>query len=154
MKKYLLTALLVSLSASLAQAREKKVVEERAPAANLYQPIPRSAADPNTTTRRWRIAVMKPTQHYYTKNGVVSYRYSQNLEYFENLFGGYMGPRSAVFTPQNDSTTTGASARSYANVGSRNMQGVTMAPRTEIPVDKAKKSAKSAETSIQLAQQR
>lgn len=153
MNKLILTTVLITLTVSLAQAKEKKAVEERAPAANLYQPIPRKEADPNGATR-WRIAVMKPTQHYYTKNGIISYRYIQSAESSESLYEGYMGPHSAVFIPQNEPSANGASARSYANVSSRNMQGVTMAPRTEIPVEKVKKSVKSGETSIQLAQQR
>ena len=153
MNKFLLTITLAVLSAPLAQSKEKAPVVERSTGGNLYQSIPRAPADPNATSR-WRVSVMKPTQHYYTKSGIVSYRYAHSTGSVENLFGDYLGPRSAVFTPQNDFATTASGVRSYANVSSRIMQGVTMAPRTEVPVEKVKKSAKSAETSIQLAQQR
>jgi len=153
MNKFLLTAALLSLSVPCIQAKEKKAVEESAPRSNLYQPIPRIQADPNGASN-WRVTVMKPTQHYYTKNGIISYRYIQATEHPENIFGDYLGPRAAVFKPQVESLTTEGSTRSYASVNNRNLPGVTMAPRTEIPVEKAKKSAKSAETSIELAQQR
>ncbi len=155
MNKLLLTLAIAALSAPQMQAKEKAPVEEHAPVANLYQPIPRTAADPNGSMR-WRVSVLKPTQHYYTKNGVISYRYSQSTESVESMLGDYMGPRSAVFIPQADFKTTGGGLRSYANVSNRNQQGVAMAPHTEIPAkpaEKAKKSARNAETSVELAQQ-
>lgn len=156
MNKFLLTITLAALTAPLVQAREKKPAEERAPGSNLYQPIPRTPADPNAPSR-WRVSVMKPTQHYYTKSGVISYRYSQSTESTENMVGDYMGPLAAVFTPKADFTTAGSAVRSYANVSTRNLQGVMMAPRTEIPAkpaEKTKKTARNAESSIQLAQRR
>ena len=156
MNKFLLTITLTAISAQFAQAKEKTPIEERSSVGSLYQPIPHTQADPNAASH-WRVAVMKPTQHYYTKSGIISYRYSHSTESVENVFGDYMGPRSAVFTPQTDFTTMGSGVRSYANVSSRIMQGVAMAPHTETPVkpeEKANKSARSAETTVELAQQR
>ena len=154
MNKTLLTAALLALSTPFVQAKEKKVVEERPPAANLYRPTPRFEINPNgSASARWRISTIKPTQHYYTKNSIISYRYTQDVESVDGVLQGYMGPRTAVFMPPGDFTTMG-SIRSYVSMENRNQPGVPMAPRTEIPVEKEKKSAKSAETSIRLAQQR
>jgi len=154
MNKFLLTAALITSFTLFAQAKERKITEERPPAANLYRPIPRTEINPNGgASTRWRIATIKPTQHFYTKNSVISYRYAQDLESADGVLQGYMGPRSAVFLQPNDFTTL-SSIRSYVSMENRNQPGVSMAPRTEAPLDKVKKSAKSAETSIQLAQQR
>lgn len=100
----------------------------------------------------------KPTQYYYTKKGIVAYRYAQSRERVGSVLEGYMGPRSAAVISQGDNlTNTGSSIRSYASVSNRNQQGVPMAPRTEMPaksVEKTKRSVKNAETTVQLVQQR
>ena len=180
MNKILLTVALIAASTQLAQSREKEKsatdeifdseattrpvarakrkapVEEKVSVVNLYRPIPRSKTDPNAPTG-WRISIMKPTQHYYTKNSVISYRYTQKVEHADSMLEGYMGPRSATFIPSNDFTAPGAGLRSYASINPRIQPGVPMAPHTEIPVkpaDKAKKIAQNAETSIELVQQR
>jgi hypothetical protein len=103
----------------------KTVVEERAPN-NLYRSIPRTnQADANK--QRNRTASFKPTQHYYMRDSVVSYRYTSEMS-FSGETGNYLGPQGAVFTPESADIPSAAGLRNFAAVNRRTQPGVGMAP--------------------------
>src|SRR5688500_14458199 len=69
---------------------------------NLYRPIPRGGSLANmTNSDRYHAILYRPTQHFYMKDNLVSYRYSaQDLDRVNNEYGGnYHGPHAAQFVP-------------------------------------------------------
>jgi hypothetical protein len=110
---------------------------------NIYRPIPRSGPVQDLTTPdRYRAVVYRPTQHFYTKDNVVSYRYTANdLSRLRSVYGGtYLGPHGAQFVPMEYDTPPSSTVRTYAAVSSRPQPGVAMVPKTaklsEAPVSR------------------
>lgn len=100
---------------------------------NLYRPAPRGSSIANLSPdERYRAVIYRPTQHFYTKDNVVSYRYSgAELSEVGNEYGGsYLGPHGAQFVPTQHVLAPHGTARSYASVNKRPQPGVPMIART------------------------
>ena len=101
---------------------------------NLYRPIPRN--DASNSARGQRIVYAKPTQHYYTKNNVVSYGYVEEARTRGASGGSYEGPRGAIFQPGNDfNDRNSSSLRNFASVNHRPQPGVPMVPKRSTTED-------------------
>lgn len=91
----------------------------------MYRPIPKGM---NGVSGQNRALYLKPTQHYYTRNKVVSYRYVE-----ETTSGGagvtYNGPRGAMFIPGDEYSSRTASIRTFAAVTPAKQPGVPMVPK-------------------------
>jgi hypothetical protein len=120
---------------------------------NMYRPIPRGQnVDPNASgATRSRQVQYKPTQHYYLRDTVVSYRYGTGSARYAGT-GVYLGPRGAEFTPADDQLSPHAGTRSYAAVTKRPQPGVPMIQRGARKTDVA--SAKVRKSAVQLAAKR
>jgi hypothetical protein len=93
---------------------------------NLYRPIPKGA---NGVSDGYRNTYLKPTQHYYTRNSVVSYRYVEDHGSRGSAGSTYNGPRAAIFQPGDDYSSRTASIRTFAAVTKRWQPGVPMIPK-------------------------
>ena len=98
---------------------------------NLYRPVPRGGAV-NDLTASEHAVVYRPTQHFYTKDNVISYRYTSNdLSKLRSVYGGtYLGPHGAQFLPMEHDSPPSSTVRTYAAVSSRPQPGVAMVPKT------------------------
>ena len=93
---------------------------------NIYRPIPKVGLDPNRSNR-YNTVIYKPTQHFYTKNNIISYRYTEDNTRGSNSLGGtYLGPRGGVFEPDMEQMAPAAGIRNYASVNQRPQPGVNM----------------------------
>jgi hypothetical protein len=120
---------------------------------NLYRPAPRGGSVANLSpSERYRAVIYRPTQHFYLKDNVVSYRYSaEDLSTVGSEYGGnYHGPHAAQFVPSQHQLAPHGRMRSYAAVQKRPQPGVPMVAKTTRVRTTAE--AKSAVTTIQLAQ--
>jgi hypothetical protein len=109
--------------------KRKTVTVETRSSSNLYRTIPRGTAGANAGNRRFKVAAYKPTQHYYTRDGVVSYRYSAQMAFSGAMDAStYLGPHGAVFMPEDNEIPSSASIRSFASLNRRNQPGVGMVP--------------------------
>jgi hypothetical protein len=124
---------------------------------NLYRPVPRGGTMANGITSGREI-IYRPTQHYYLKDNVVSYRYS--AEFISDIgdeYGGtYLGPHAAQFVPSEHQLAGYGTMRSYAAVNRRPQPGVPMVAKTTITKTTRSVSANTtrpgeAVSSIQLA---
>lgn len=118
---------------------------------NMYRPMPRGGSVANlTVSERYRAVIYRPTQHFYFKDSVVSYRFApQELSDVGNEFGGsYHGPLGAQFVPTQHPMAPDGRIRSYAAVSKRPQPGVPMVARTGKITAEAKSTPV---TSIQLA---
>jgi hypothetical protein len=107
---------------------------------NYYRPIPKVGADVNRTSR-YNTVIYKPTQHFYTKDNVVSYRYTEDRQHGENSLGEtYLGPRGGVFEPNMDQMVPAAGIRNYASVDRRPQPGVNMVNREPVSTKRRKAS--------------
>src|SRR5688572_13619765 len=100
---------------------------------NLYRPSHRGASISNMTpVERYRAVVYRPTQHFYMKDNVVSYRYgAEALADLGGEFGGnYHGPHAAQFVPSQHQLAPYGRMRTYASVNKRPQPGVPMIERT------------------------
>ncbi len=134
MKNSILSAAFILLSgAPFIQAGDDIVPLEPSPARNYYRPIPRASViqNPNSVGNyRYNKVLYKPTQHFYTKTDVVSYRYAEDRAKGHNSLGNtYLGPRGGVFEPNVDQMAPSAGIRNYASVDRRPQPGVDMANR-------------------------
>ena len=124
---------------------------------NLYRPSHRGGSISNMTpAEQYRAVVYRPTQHFYMKDNVVSYRYSaEDLSSLGSEFGGnYHGPHAAQFVPSQHQLAPHGRMRTYASVNKRPQPGVPMIERTTRvrTISDARVPAKAPVTSIQLAQ--
>lgn len=118
---------------------------------NMYRPMPRGGSVANlTVSERYRAVIYRPTQHFYFKDSVVSYRFApQELSDIGNEYGGnYHGPIGAQFVPSQHPIAPDARIRTFASVSKRPQPGVPMVSRTTKITAEAKSSPV---TSIQLA---
>jgi hypothetical protein len=138
MKKLLLPVAL-SLIASHVQAGDDVIAFTRSSvgvlrsSGNLYRPAPRGGSFSNlSASDRYRAVIYRPTQHFYLKDNIVSYRYSaQDLSVIGSEYGGnYHGPHSAQFIPSMHQMAPHGRMRSYASVNKRPQPGVPMISRT------------------------
>jgi hypothetical protein len=138
MKKLLLPVVL-ALVASHAQAGDDVIAFTRSgvgvlrSSGNLYRPTPRGGSISNlTASERYRAVIYRPTQHYYLKENVVSYRYSaEDLSRVGNEYGGnYHGPHAAQFVPSQHQMAPHGRLRAYAAVNRRPQPGVPMINKT------------------------
>ena len=100
---------------------------------NLYRPIPRGGPVQDlTASDRYRAVVYRPTQHFYTKDNVISYRYcGDDLSRLRSIYGGnYLGPHGAQFLPMEHDSPPSSTVRTYAAVLRRPQPGVAMVPKT------------------------
>lgn len=137
-------ALLSTDAFAQSKKRTTTVVESRA-TYNLYRPIPRGSMDLNK--QKARVALFKPTQHYYTRDSVVSYRYTVQAAYGGSVdTGTYLGPAGAVFSPEGEDLPAPAAIRNYATIHRRGQPGVGMAPATTTITTKKTTSARALPT--------
>jgi hypothetical protein len=135
MKKLLLSVALAFLAPHL-QAGDDVVAFSRSTSVgvlrsggNLYRPSPRGGSISNlTASERYRAVVLRPTQHFYLKDNVVSYRYSaEELSRLGSEHGGnYHGPHAAQFIPSQHQLAPHGRLRTYAAVNKRPQPGVPM----------------------------
>ncbi len=100
---------------------------------NLYRQAPRGGSVSNLTpSERYKAKLYRPTQYFYMKDNVVSYRYaSQDLATVgDQFFNGYQGPHAAVFVPSQHQLAPHGRLRSYASVDKRPQPGVPMVAKT------------------------
>ena len=100
---------------------------------NLYRPAPRGGSVSNLApSERYKAKLYRPTQYFYMKDNVVSYRYSsQELATVgDEFFNGYQGPHAAVFVPSQHQLAPHGRMRSYASVDKRPQPGVPMVAKT------------------------
>ena len=162
MKKTLLSFSLV-FTVTAAQAGDEVIAFSRSTSVgvlrdggNLYRPIPRGGTAANLTgSEMYRATIYRPTQHYYLKDNVVSYRYTgDRFSRVDSVFGGtYFGPHNAQFIPLEHQIAPNARLRSWAAVNKRPQPGVPMVSRTTtVRVTRTVKTAPAeAISSIQLA---
>ena len=164
MKKLLLSVAL-SLAMTQAQAGDDVVTLSTSSVGvgvlrsggNLYRPSHRGSSISNlTAVERYRAMVYRPTQHFYMKDNVVSYRYSaEELSGLGSEFGGnYHGPHAAQFIPTQHQLAPYGRMRTYASVNKRPQPGVPMIERTtrvRTTVD-TQAPRKAAVSTMQLAQ--
>lgn len=132
MKKLLLTTLLAAAT-TIAQAGDDIIPLGRGGfgvlrgGGNMYRPIPRGTNGIGATD--YRVTYLKPTQHYYLRDKIVSYRYTEDVASRGSAGATYNGPRGAVFQPGDDYSSRNASARTYAALSKRQQPGVPMVPK-------------------------
>jgi hypothetical protein len=97
---------------------------------NMYRISPQNMRDPENQ-RRYRSTYFKPTQHYYVRDNVISYRYSEDVSSRPGSTGNsYLGPRGGVFEPSLEQITSPSSIRNYAATHRRYQPGVGMVRST------------------------
>lgn len=138
MKKILL-CIAVVLSNDISFAGDDVVPLRRGDRA-YYHPVPRGTNGVLPLSggrgRNRTLFYVKPTQHYYTKSNVVSYRYVEDraARGTHSVTGStYDGPRGAVFVPGDDYSSRNASIRTFADVNERPQPGVAMIPHQGTP---------------------
>ena len=135
MKNSILSAAFILLSgAQFTQAGDAYVpLEPTRGGGNYYRPIPRANLNQDANSvghYRYNKIIYKPTQHFYTKSNVVSYRYAEDRAKGQNSLGNtYLGPRGGVFEPNVDQMMPSAGIRNYASVNRRSQPGVDMSRR-------------------------
>lgn len=120
---------------------------------NLYRTAPRGTSVANLSgSERYRAVIYRPTQHFYLKDNVVSYRYvARELSVVGNEFGGnYHGPHAAQFVPTQHDLAPDGRMRAYASVNKRPQPGVPMVQRTTTRMSRSA-NAKTGMSSIQFA---
>jgi hypothetical protein len=153
--KKLLLPIVLSLVAAHAQAGDDVVAFTQSgvgvlrSGGNLYRPAPRGGSINNLSATD--AVIYRPTQHYYLKESIVSYRYTaEDLSRVGNEYGGnYHGPNAAQFVPTQHPMAPQGRLRSYASVNRRPQPGVPMINKTTTIKTTAAISAPV--TSIQLA---
>jgi hypothetical protein len=144
MKKFLLPVTIALAFCTVAEAGTDIVALRSGGVArrdrNMYRPIPRGeGVNPNATaSERARQTQYRPTQHYYLRDTVVSYRYTTNKAGSPNL---YLGPKGAAFIPSEEQLSPHAGDRNYAAVTKRPQPGVPMIQRR--PGDTKEDTAKT-----------
>lgn len=100
----------------------------------LYRRAPRGGSLANLSAdERMSAVICRPTQHYYTQDSVISYRYTavDASEVGSEYGGTYFGPNGAQFVPTQDNMAPDARIRSYASVHKRHVSGVPMSHSTQ-----------------------
>jgi hypothetical protein len=121
-------ALLFSGAPTQAAPKAKTTPEPRV-VGNVYRPALRGTGDANK--QRFRTPYYRPTQYYYTRDSVISYRYTVMMTDNGGAEAtGYLGPHGALFVPEGDALPSSAAVRNFAAVTRRNQPGVGMAPLT------------------------
>jgi hypothetical protein len=125
---------------------------------NMYRPIPRGqSVNPNASaSERSRSVQYQPTQHYYLRDNVVSYRYGagSGARFGGTSYRAYLGPHGAEFTPSEDQLSPHAGTRQYAAVHKRPQPGVPMINRGARTVKTDVARTKTGESRLQLADRR
>lgn len=138
--------LILALSASIlipafASAGDDVVpLETSGKSGNLYRIVPRGTMIPNNRggqntvnsggysgsygSRRGTDISLKPTQHYYTKDATISYRYSEERRASGSK--SYLGPNASYFNPHREALAPNVSIRSLAHVEPSRQPGVPM----------------------------
>jgi len=116
---------------------------------NLYRPSPRGGSISNASRGE---LIYRPTQHFYLKDSVVSYRYtSDSLAKLGGEYGNaYHGPHAAQFLPGQHPLAPHGRLRTYAAVNQRPQPGVPMVERST-RVRTTTRNSPAPETTIQLA---
>jgi hypothetical protein len=129
MKKLLLPILSLAVLASGAFAETVNVTAGTA----IYRPIPK--ANSNDVKSRFRVTSYVPTLFYYTRDSVISYRYTAVASFAGTPDSGdYLGPHGARFIPDEQSLAPSATVRSFASVTHRGQPGVGMVAPTPVKV--------------------
>lgn len=74
--------------------------------------------------RRGTDISFKPTQHYYTKDAIISYRYSEDRRASGSK--NYLGPNASYFNPHREALAPNVSIRNLAHVEPSRQPGVPM----------------------------
>jgi hypothetical protein len=123
------------------------------PATGLYRPLPKQSPNENLGKQHAHIATLVPTQFYYLRDSVISYRYS-----LVDTYSGtpdksdYLGPVGARFAI-NDDLPQSATVRNFAAVTRRGQPGVGMVAPTPVKTTIKKTVKKTASTTIVPASQ-
>ena len=165
MNKLLLSAALLSL-ASFAQAGDDVVALSSGTRAtsgpsfgvlrdggNQYRQIlPNDWGENMTAAERSRAQIYRPTQHYYMRNHIVSYRYTSTrfAQWNGSTPRNYLGPTGALFVPLDRELPAHAGIRNFATLTKRAQPGVPMVPKGRTPA--ARTADGTPTTSIQLVQ--
>lgn len=155
MKLLLLPIIPLALLASDACAQTSRTKEKEEPAlpagTNYYRSIPREtlSMDPNKRVSTQMLS-FKPTQFYYTRDTVISYRYVAKTTYSGGVeTDSYLGPHGAAFYPDSSQLAPAASIRNLVQVTRRSQPGVGMAPATPPAPAPAPAKKRVATTSIE-----
>lgn len=143
MKTLILALTAAVLLPTYVKAGDDVVPLESGRSRNLYRIVPRGTMIPNnrggTTTnsgyterayagrygQAWGNSVyFKPTQHYYTKDSTVSYRYAEERR--NSSSRSYLGPNASYFNPHREGLAPNVSIRSLAHVEPSRQPGVPM----------------------------
>lgn len=136
MKKILLPILSLAVLTSGAFAEPKT---KEAPMGNaIYRPIPKQASGEGSKSR-FRTNSFEPTLFYYTRDSVISYRYTAVATYGDTQPSDYIGPIGARFVPKEEDLPAQATVRSFASVTRRAQPGVGMVAPAPVKVTVTKK---------------
>jgi len=143
MKKLLLPILSLAVLTSGAFAETPKAT----PMGNaIYRPIPKQVSG-DVGKSRFRVTAYVPTLYYYTRDNIISYRYTAVESYAGTPdTGDYLGPHGARFVPTVEDMPASASVRSYASVTRRSQPGVGMVAPTPVKVTVKKVRTTSADS--------
>jgi hypothetical protein len=140
--KTLILALSVSiLLPAFTQAGDDVVpLEKVSKGNNLYRIVPRGTMIPNNRgganstsgysgsfSRTGGEVNFKPTQHYYTKDATISYRYSEDRRASGSR--NYLGPNASYYNPHREGLAPNVSIRNLAHVEPARQPGVPMRSR-------------------------
>jgi hypothetical protein len=84
-----------------------------------------------TPAERSRAQIYRPTQHFYMRNHIVSYRYTSTRFTLWNGTNArnYLGPMGALFVPNDRDLPSDVGIRNFATLTRRPQPGVPMVPR-------------------------
>ncbi len=117
------------------------------PATGLYRSLPKQSTNEGSGKQHSHVATLVPTQFYYLRDSVISYRYS-----LVDTYSGtpdksdYLGPVGARFAVSDDLPPS-ATVRSFAAVTRRGQPGVGMVAPTPVKAP-VKKTTTKKTTSI------
>ena len=140
MKTLILALSAAVLLPAFANAGDDIIPLETSKSGNLYRIVPRGTMIPNnrgganTANRggysgsvsgsRGGNVHFKPTQHYYTKDATVSYRYAEERR--NSGSRNYLGPNASYYNPDREGLPPNVSIRNLAHVEAARQPGVPM----------------------------
>ena len=140
-KAQFMKTLILALSAAVVlpafvNAGDDIIPLETSKSGNLYRIVPRGTMIPNnrggansvsrggSSGSRGGNVHFKPTQHYYTKDATVSYRYAEERR--NSGSRNYLGPNASYYNPDREGLPPNVSIRNLAHVEASRQPGVPM----------------------------
>ena len=141
MKTLILALSAAVLLPAFANAGDDIIPLETSKSGNLYRIVPRGTMIPNNRGgensanrggysgsmsggSRGGNVHFKPTQHYYTKDATVSYRYAEERR--NSGSRNYLGPNASYYNPDREGLPPNVSIRNLAHVETARQPGVPM----------------------------